>query len=170
MKFTHTLSACLLLLSVAVPSTFLFAGVDAKAQLPTSEVDTSGVQLPAPIDPDSIPADDVDPDAERIGASKCEARFTANGRVTTWFDLGDVGGFLSFENKKRECLKRGKNYVPQLNFSTFGFTGQQICDQGGETEVYIDTRVGGKGTSRDGSATSNLQARCDRNCTLIYVP
>lgn len=170
MKSTRTLSACLLLLlSVAVPSTFLFSGVDVKAQLPTSEVDADAVQLPTSINPDSITPDDVDLQG-KLGKSKCEARFTANGRLTTWFDLGDVGGFLSFENKKRECLKRGKNYVPQLKFSTFGFTGQQICDQGGTTEVYIDTRVGGKDNSIDGSVTSNLQANCAQKCGLIYVP
>ncbi len=49
MKSTRTLSACLfLLLSVAVPFTFLYSGAEAKAQITESEIDS--VQETAPIE------------------------------------------------------------------------------------------------------------------------
>lgn len=155
LNYKRVLSACLLL-SVAIPTTLLFSRVEAKVTL-------DGDAITKPIH-----------DASNNGfllasKSSCQAKFTANNTTTeNWVDLGEVGGFLSFQNKKKKCLEKGKDYVSQLKFSDFGLTGQQICDNEGKVDVYIDTEVEGKVNSRDGSVKSNLQAKCV--CIPKYQP
>jgi hypothetical protein len=143
---------------------FLFLPIMASAMVPAY----SAFSAPAPIDAAPIDAGDTGDTAER--ARNCEARFEANGQLTGWIGLGRVGGFLSFDNKKKECLKKAKDYVPNLNFSNFGLTGQQVCDRGGKVTVYIDTQVDGKGNSRDGEVQNELQTKCEQKCTSTYVP
>ncbi|MBW4608463.1 MAG: hypothetical protein KME22_14930 [Hassallia sp. WJT32-NPBG1] len=164
LNYKGVLSTCLLLLSVAVPSTFSFLRVEAKVAI-------NGDAVTKPI-PDG--SDRITPNTGYLLAKKsdCHAKFTANNKTTPdgeeWVDLGEVGGFLSFQNKKAKCLQKAKDHVSNLNFSTFGFTGQQICDNGGKLQVYIDTKVENKVNSRDDSINSNLQANCV--CDLKYVP
>jgi hypothetical protein len=163
LNYKGVLSTCLLLLSVAVPSTFSFLRVEAKVAI-------NGDAVTKPI-PDG--SDRITPNTGYLLAKKrdCYAKFTANNKTTpdgeTWVELEDVGGFLS--NKKEKCLQQAKDHLSKnLTFITFGFTGQEICDQGGKVQVYIDTKVENKVNSRDGSINSNLQANCV--CDLKYVP
>ena len=94
MKSTRTLSACLLLLiSVTVPSTFLYSGVEAKAQSIAPETDLA---------PESAPETDLAPQSTTLtfpvqGTSE-KTVWKKKGHMKTSFDL-DSNGNLNATTK-----------------------------------------------------------------------
>ncbi len=143
---------------------FLFLPIMASAMVPAY----SAFSAPAPIDAAPIDAGDTGDTGEalKIGGRDCEARFESNGTYTDWVNLGSV----KWPERRRKCQNKAKDYINNLNFNQFGYTGQQICDKGGQVTVYYDTRVEGMTISRDGNVQSNLQANCVQKCQSTYVP
>lgn len=151
--------------STMVPA---FSAISTHAQSISSEVTPSSSETA----PEKAPSE-AEGEAERgdiLGRRKdCFATFTSNGRATNEIKLGQVRGL----RRREDCLDMGKTYANNsLDFKVFdfGYTGQQVCDQGGKVPIHVNTRVEDLAGSRDGNTDSSLRVKCEQQCTSTYVP
>ncbi|BAZ15826.1 hypothetical protein NIES4071_76980 [Calothrix sp. NIES-4071] len=152
---------------------FLLLPIMASTIIPAvSAISTHAQSVPSETAPEKAPGES-EGEAERgniLGRKKdCFATFTSNGRATYEIKLGQVNGL----ERRQKCLDLGITHANNsLDFRVFdfGYTGQQVCDQGGRVPIHVNTRVEDLPGSRDGNTDSTLKVRCEQKCTSTYVP